>query len=88
QAQTLDNDQFEKLFGTPRSHDLAKIAQAFGHHGSDARSLGELDEAISAGLKRKGLSVVVAHVPARTINVLAHEQWNKEVADLIEDLVC
>jgi len=88
QAQTLDNDQFEKLFGTPRSHDLAKIAQAFGHHGSDAHSLGELDEAISSGLERKGLSVVVAHVPARTINVLAHEQWNKEVADLIEDLVC
>jgi len=31
---------------------------------------------------------VVAHVPDRTVNVLAHEQWNKEVADLIEDLVC
>ena len=88
QAQTLGNEQFEKLFGTPRSHDLAKIAQAFGHHGSDARSLGELDAAVTAGLQRKGLSVVVAHVPDRTVNVLAHEQWNKEVADLIEDLVC
>ena len=88
QAQTLGNEQFEKLFGTPRSHDLAKIAQAFGHHGSDARSLGELDAAVIAGLQRKGLSVVVAHVPDRTVNVLAHEQWNKEVADLIEDLVC
>ncbi len=88
QAQTLGNEQFEKLFGTPRSHDLAKIAQAFGHHGSDARSLGELDAAVTAGLQRKGLSVVVAHVPDRTVNVLAHDQWNKEVADLIEDLVC
>ena len=88
QAQTLGNEQFEKLFGTPRSHDLAKIAQAFGHHGTDARSLGELDAAVIAGLQRKGLSIVVAHVPDRTVNVLAHDQWNKEVADLIEDLVC
>ncbi len=88
QAQVLPENDFEKLFGTPRNHDLAKIADSFGHSGVDARSLGELDDAITSGLKRKGLSIVVAHVPDRTVNVLAHEQWNKEVADLTEDLVC
>lgn len=88
QAQALAEPQFEELFGTPRHHDIANIARAFGHHSFDVANLRELDEAVQAGLRQLGVTVVVAHVPPRTVNVLVHDQWNKEVSDLVEDLSC
>lgn len=87
QAQALDEPDFETLFGTPRHHNLVDLATAFGHEGVDVHNLEELDQAVNKALHHSGITVVVAHMPPRATNVLVHEQWNKEVADLIEDLV-
>lgn len=87
QAQHLDEPSFEELFGTPRQHDIATVAGAFGYQSIDVHSLNELDEAVDNGLGRAGLTVIVAHMPSRSTNVHLHDQWNKEVADLIEGLL-
>ena len=87
QATQLSTSTFEQLFGTPHRHDLAQIARGFGHRAVDVTTVGELDDAITQGLKEKGLTVVVAHVPTREVNVALHDQWNKEVTDLIEVLL-
>jgi 2-succinyl-5-enolpyruvyl-6-hydroxy-3-cyclohexene-1-carboxylate synthase len=80
QATALDPARFEKLFGTPRPHDLEAVAKAFGHAACTVTTLAELNEALHAGLAKPGLSVIVASVPTREENVRIHETWNDEVA--------
>ena len=80
QARQVPVEQFESLFGTPRHHDLAAVATAFGHHGERVDSARALDAAIEGGLARDGLSVVVAQVPSRSLNVARHEELNALVA--------
>lgn len=83
QATMVDSDRFEMLFGTPRPHDLQKLALAFGHRSESVKTQGELREAIGRGLSSPGLSVVVALVPGRAQNVQLHEQWNRVVDELV-----
>jgi 2-succinyl-5-enolpyruvyl-6-hydroxy-3-cyclohexene-1-carboxylate synthase len=84
QASLVEPERFEQLFGTPRLHDLAIVAQAFGHDATSVETLAELREAIEKGLAREGLSVVVAKVPSREDNVRLHDEWNDAVARLVE----
>ncbi len=84
QATTLDEGRFELLFGTPRTHDLRTVAEAFGHDATTVSSVEELRSAIEKGLAGEGLHVVVARVPSRAANVGLHEQWNTHVRTLIE----
>ncbi len=84
QATLVAPERFERLFGTPRPHDLARVAQAFGHHAELARTPGELRAAIDRGLIREGLSVVVAVVADRDNNVRLHQEWNDTVGALVE----
>ncbi len=84
QATTLDDGRFELLFGTPRTHDLNTVAEAFGHVATCVSSAEELRRAIEKGLAAEGLHVVVARVPSRAANVDIHEQWNTHVRTLIE----
>lgn len=79
QARQVPRDDFENLFGTPRQHDLVVVARAFGHHGERVRTTTELREALSSALRREGLSVVVAQVPPREVNVARHEELNARV---------
>jgi thiamine pyrophosphate-dependent acetolactate synthase large subunit-like protein len=72
--------QFDELFATPRRHDLAELARAFGHHGETVTSASQLRDALDDGLQRRGLSVVVARVPDRAHNVARHDEMNALVA--------
>ena len=80
QARHVPAEHFETLFGTPRHHDLVAVARAFGHHGERVQSADALDAAVESGLSRGGLSVVVAQVPPRAVNVARHEELNALVA--------
>ncbi len=79
QASALESERFERLFGTPRLHDLAAIAKAFGHCAEVASTRAQLRSAIERGLSRDGLSVVVATVPERDENVRIHDAMVQSV---------
>jgi 2-succinyl-5-enolpyruvyl-6-hydroxy-3-cyclohexene-1-carboxylate synthase len=80
QAGLLNEARFEQLFGTPREHNLAAIAEAFGYASVTVTTRAELDAVIATGLDRPGLTVVVAQVPSRQANVLLHETLNHAIS--------
>jgi len=80
QARQVAAPTFEQLFATPRSHDLVAVARAFGHHAEPITSASALRAALSQGLRRDGLSVLVARLPSRETNVERHEELNRLVA--------
>ncbi len=86
QATVLEGDEFEKLFGTPRQHDLVQVAQAFGHHACEVESKMELTSALARAMAQPGLSVIVVTMPSRSENVTAHEALNSEVIELAQAL--
>ncbi len=86
QASVLVDEEFERLFATPRTHDLVGIAHSFGHDGEKVKTRGELDLAIERALSAPGLHVVVADVPRRDENVALHEAWNDQVHALADAL--
>jgi 2-succinyl-5-enolpyruvyl-6-hydroxy-3-cyclohexene-1-carboxylate synthase len=84
QATRVEPSRFERLFGTPRAHDLEGVARAFGHDATSVTTVDELRRAVEKGLAREGLSVVVATVPSREDNVRLHEAMNDHVSRLVE----
>jgi 2-succinyl-5-enolpyruvyl-6-hydroxy-3-cyclohexene-1-carboxylate synthase len=84
QGRELDHDEFEHLFGTPRSHDLVAVARAFGHAAESVSNVSEARGAIEAGLSREGVSVVVVALPDRRTNVETHEAVNEKISALLE----
>ena len=73
QAQTLSNDEFEALLGTPRGVDVAKVANLFGLPHHRLESLSQLPEALAAGT---GLIEVEVD---RQQNVAVHRQLTESV---------
>jgi len=86
QRSALDDASFERLFATPRAHDLVAIARAFGHDGVRVTQLSQLRAALEAALDRSGLSVIVVDVPSRDENVRGHDEWNEKVAHLLQGI--
>jgi 2-succinyl-5-enolpyruvyl-6-hydroxy-3-cyclohexene-1-carboxylate synthase len=84
QRAAVDDVRFEQLFATPRAHDLARIAQAFGHEGLRVSTLSQLRSTLDEALERSGLTVIVAEVPARDENVRLHDEWNEKVKSILE----
>ena len=84
QARLVPADRFERLFGTPRPHDLVRVAKGFGYESETVASPRELRDAIERGLGREGLSVVIAAVSTRVDNVRLHEEWNDAVHELLK----
>jgi 2-succinyl-5-enolpyruvyl-6-hydroxy-3-cyclohexene-1-carboxylate synthase len=80
QAGLLNEERFEQLFGTPRDHNLAAIAEAFGYASVTVTTRGELDAVIATGLDRPGLTVVIAQVPTRQENVRRHDVLNHAIS--------
>ncbi len=76
QARLVPATDFERLFATPRHHDLVAVAAAFGHHAQRVTTTTHLRRALDEGLARAGLSVVVAQLPSRDANVARHEELN------------
>jgi 2-succinyl-5-enolpyruvyl-6-hydroxy-3-cyclohexene-1-carboxylate synthase len=81
QAHEIAPSQFEQLFGTPRPHNLAAIAEAFGHASVTVSTRAELRDVIATGLDREGLTVVIAQVPTRDENVRRHEALNRALGE-------
>jgi len=80
QATALATDRFEQLFATPRPHNLAAVAEAFGHASVTVSTYAQLRAVVETGLDRDGVTVVVAHVPSRTENVQRHRELNESLA--------
>jgi len=73
QAQALSTTEFERLFATPRDHDLMAVAQGFGHAAARVRTRAELCDAVESSLSQTGVTVVVADVVGRDENVRRHD---------------
>jgi 2-succinyl-5-enolpyruvyl-6-hydroxy-3-cyclohexene-1-carboxylate synthase len=84
QRASVGDATFEKLFGTPRPHDLVAIATAFGHHALRVQSRSQLCAALEEALDIPGLTVLVADVPSRDENVRLHDEWNEKVKSILE----
>lgn len=85
QANALDEERFEQLFGTPHHHDLEAIAASFGHATTTVATRGELRNAIEKGLAGSGVSVVIAKVPDRAHNVALHDELIRAVRERLGD---
>ncbi len=72
QRSVLDENRFEQLFGTPRTHDLVTVARAFSHHAERVETREHLRDALQSSRHRPGLSVIVAALPSRDENVETH----------------
>jgi 2-succinyl-5-enolpyruvyl-6-hydroxy-3-cyclohexene-1-carboxylate synthase len=79
QAGAVAPDEFEWLFATPRPHQAAVIANAFGHRGQTVQTLEDLRSAIGEGLEQPGITAIVATMPAREDNVTLHHSLNEQV---------
>jgi 2-succinyl-5-enolpyruvyl-6-hydroxy-3-cyclohexene-1-carboxylate synthase len=84
QRVSVDVERFERLFGTPRPHDLVVVARAFGHDGVRVTLRAQLCAAIDAALDKRGVTVIVAEVPSRDENVRLHDEWNEKVKRILE----
>jgi 2-succinyl-5-enolpyruvyl-6-hydroxy-3-cyclohexene-1-carboxylate synthase len=86
QRAAVDDARFERLFATPRAHDLVGIAHAFGHEAVRVAALSQLRAALDAALDRSGLSVIVVDVPTRDENVRLHDEWNENVKGILQGI--
>jgi 2-succinyl-5-enolpyruvyl-6-hydroxy-3-cyclohexene-1-carboxylate synthase len=77
QANELEGNTFEQLFGTPPSSDLSAVARGFGLPVEDVSNLSELHAALSAHPSRPAL--VRVRVPGRAQNVALHQAINEAV---------
>jgi len=83
QKTSVDDERFEKLFGTPKEHSINAIATGFGIDALEVSTHDELAAAVEARRGSPGVSVIVAKVPDRTANVERHRQLNEAVAAAI-----
>jgi 2-succinyl-5-enolpyruvyl-6-hydroxy-3-cyclohexene-1-carboxylate synthase len=77
QGDAVDPGTFERLFATPRDHDLVAVATGFGHYAERVETVGALRTAVQSALGRTGLSVLVARVPHYRDNVSLHDELNE-----------
>lgn len=83
QADTLDTDRFERLFGTPHGVDLAALCRA---HGLTCTTVGEreaLEDAVGTALE--GGVHVLRIVTDRSDNVALHRELDEAVRRSIRD---
>jgi 2-succinyl-5-enolpyruvyl-6-hydroxy-3-cyclohexene-1-carboxylate synthase len=79
QADQVEPDRFELLFGTPPGSDLSEVARGFGLEVGEVSTLDGLKGALLGALDEGGLRVVRARVPDRRANVALHERINDAV---------
>ena len=88
QAQVLERDRFEQLFGTPHDVDLVALADAHGIRATavDAGSgMATFAEVLASAVDGGGVEVVIARTD-RAANVAAHEAIHAAVRAAISDL--
>jgi 2-succinyl-5-enolpyruvyl-6-hydroxy-3-cyclohexene-1-carboxylate synthase len=79
QADVVDRERFELLFGTPHGTDIAALARAHHIAGVDVRTAEEFSVEFMKATDAPGVRVVVAHTD-RAENVAAHRRIHDAVA--------
>jgi 2-succinyl-5-enolpyruvyl-6-hydroxy-3-cyclohexene-1-carboxylate synthase len=81
QATAFDHEQFELLFGTPPSSDVADVARGFGLAVHDVSTVAELEHALNATATAlaAGPALIRVHVRGRAENVALHDAINEAV---------
>ena len=85
QADALEPERFEQLFGTPHGIDVAAVAEAHGVAAERVTSRAGLRAAINGALTRGGVRVV-AVTSDRAANVAVHRDLFSRVADALDEL--
>ncbi|MGH9089743.1 MAG: hypothetical protein ACRDYZ_16820, partial [Acidimicrobiales bacterium] len=84
QAGALDRPRFERLFGTPVTQDVVRVATGFGCDVADVADRDGMTSALGAALgsaTKCGLPAVVrVRVPDRRANVAVHDRVHRAVA--------
>jgi 2-succinyl-5-enolpyruvyl-6-hydroxy-3-cyclohexene-1-carboxylate synthase len=75
QAQALEHETFEQLFGTPPTSDVAAVGRGFGLDVHDVDSVAQFDWA----LNQPAPALVRVKVPGRSENVALHDSLNQAV---------
>lgn len=78
QADAIDEEVFETVFGTPHGHDLVGIARSFGLFAEGVSSRAGLKAALAGATARGGVRVVVVRSDRR-VNVEVHRRIQEEV---------
>jgi 2-succinyl-5-enolpyruvyl-6-hydroxy-3-cyclohexene-1-carboxylate synthase len=81
QADAIDPDRFERLFGTAPAVSVADVGRGFGLAVAEVSTLGELDERLAAFLGRPGCALIRVVVPDRRENRAIHERIHGWVAE-------
>ncbi len=79
QAEDLEADTFERLFGTPPTSDLGAVGRGFGLAVEDVSNLSELDAALSASATSSAPALLRVRVPGRAQNAALHQAINEAV---------
>ncbi|MFN7968404.1 MAG: 2-succinyl-5-enolpyruvyl-6-hydroxy-3-cyclohexene-1-carboxylic-acid synthase [Acidimicrobiales bacterium] len=85
QADALEPERFEQLFGTPHGIDVAAVAEAHGVAAERVTSRAGLRAAINGAFTRGGVRVV-AVTSDRAANVAVHRDLFSRVADALDEL--
>jgi 2-succinyl-5-enolpyruvyl-6-hydroxy-3-cyclohexene-1-carboxylate synthase len=83
QATAFDHPQFELLFGTPPTSDVADVARGFGLAVHDVTTVVELERELVATALAPSPALIRVHVRGRAENVALHEAINQAVARAI-----
>jgi 2-succinyl-5-enolpyruvyl-6-hydroxy-3-cyclohexene-1-carboxylate synthase len=81
QAEALEGDRFEQLFGTPHGLDLVALASAYG---VTARAVDDVGPAVAEAVRAGGVHVLVATTD-RAANRDLHRLLNQAVATALDD---
>jgi 2-succinyl-5-enolpyruvyl-6-hydroxy-3-cyclohexene-1-carboxylate synthase len=81
QAAVLDEDVYERYFGTPHGLDLGKLARAYEIEVIEVRRRADLEEVL-ASAARRGTRVAVVRSD-RAANVAAHQRLHRAVAESV-----
>jgi 2-succinyl-5-enolpyruvyl-6-hydroxy-3-cyclohexene-1-carboxylate synthase len=83
QADTLERDRFEQLFGTPHGTDIAGVARAHGATVHELRSANHFSIVIDSCFEKKGVHVIVI-TSDREVNVTVHDELHRAVQAAVE----
>ena len=79
QAEALEPDRFELLFGTPPGSDVGDVARGFGLEVHEVTSAPEFDDALAASGSARSPAVLRVNCRGRAENVALHETINQAV---------
>ncbi len=86
-ATSLEERQFDALFGTPQSSDVAEVAAGLGWPVDDidqGAGAGRFEEALGRRLAGPGPSVIRVRLPARADNVSRHRRLDEAIAAAVD----